>query len=109
MKIAFLSFHSGIVYRGVETYVHEVANRLTLLGHEVVVYQGGPDVYKGDYKVITVNTNVKFLNKGGNIDVFLNQFIGANADRKFTLKVLKQIDHSTDIVVATNNRLQAFL
>ena len=37
MKIAFLSFYSGEVYRGVETFVHELGNRLVQMGHEVVI------------------------------------------------------------------------
>ena len=41
MKIAFLSFYSGVVYRGVETFVHELANRLHNSGHNITVYQFG--------------------------------------------------------------------
>ena len=39
-KIAFLSFYSGFVERGVETYVYELAMRLAKK-HEVTVFQGG--------------------------------------------------------------------
>lgn len=108
MKIAFLSFYSGVVYRGVETYVHELAGRLSKLGHDVTVYQNGAQFYGGSYKTVSVGVKFKMLGRGG-LAVFLNQFIGANADRKFTSKVLKQLDKDTDIVVATNNRFQAFL
>lgn len=41
MKIAFLSFYSGHIYRGVETYVDELARRLAK-NHQVTVYQAGP-------------------------------------------------------------------
>lgn len=108
MKIAFLSFYSGVVYRGVETFVHEVADRLSKLGHEVTVYQNGNKVYGGSYKTVSVGINLKLYEKG-NIAVFLNQFVGANADRKFTQKVLGLLDKDIDIVVATNNRFQVFL
>lgn len=109
MKIAFLSLHSGLVYRGVETYVHELANRLAKRGHNVIVYQGGPNVYKGKYKVVSMNVKSEFLKRGGDVSVLINQFIGFNMDRKFTARVLKQIDPATEIVIATNNRLQAFM
>lgn len=109
MRIAFLSLHSGLVYRGVETYVHELANRLAKKGHEVIVYQGGPNVYKGEYKVVSMNVKPGFLKKGGDISVLINQLIGFNVDRKFTYRVLRQMDPATEIVVATNNRLQAFM
>lgn len=108
MKIAFLSFYSGVVYRGVETYVHELADRLSKLGHDVTVYQNGSQVYGGSYKTVSIGVSLKLYEKG-NIAVFLNQFVGANADRKFTKKVLKILDNDTDMVVATNNRFQAFL
>ena len=39
-KIAFLSFYSGFVERGVETYVYELARRLSKK-HDVRVFQGG--------------------------------------------------------------------
>lgn len=108
MKIAFLSFWSGVVYRGVETYVHELADRLVGLGHEVTVFQNGPAVYGGKYKTISAGLEFKMFS-GGNLAVFLNQFIGANINRKFTLKILSILDRDTDILVATNNRFQAFL
>lgn len=41
MKIAFLSFYSGKVYRGVETYVSELSTRLRDIGHKVAVFEGG--------------------------------------------------------------------
>ncbi len=108
MKIAFLSFYSGVVYRGVETYVHEIANRLSERGHDVIVYQNGPKVYDGSYKTVSMGVKFKMFEKG-NLAALLNQFIGANADRKFTRKVLSRMDKDVDIVVATNNRFQSFL
>lgn len=38
MKIAFLSYYSGKVNRGVETFVAELTKRLITLGHEVTIY-----------------------------------------------------------------------
>jgi glycosyltransferase involved in cell wall biosynthesis len=56
MKIAFLSFYSGRVYRGVEVFVHELGNRLTALGHEIVVYQGGEKLPQTRYRVEKLKT-----------------------------------------------------
>ncbi len=108
MKIAFLSFYSGIVYRGVETYVHELADRLCAMGNDVIVYQNGQDVYKGKYKTITIGTKYTNL-KSGKLALFLNKFTGFNANMRFTQKVLSQLDKDTDFVIATNNKIQAFL
>ena len=41
MKIVFLSYYSGINFRGVETWVHDLANLLQDSGHQVLVFQGG--------------------------------------------------------------------
>ena len=108
MKITFLSFYSGIVYRGVETYVHELADRLCAMGHDVVVYQNGPNVYKGKYKTVTIGVKYKNL-KSGRLALLLNKFTGFNANRKFTQRVLSRLDKDTDFVIATNNKIQALL
>ena len=51
MRIAFLSFYNGLNFRGVETFVHELGNRLVGLGHKVTVYQYGPEIKNSLYKV----------------------------------------------------------
>ncbi len=44
MKIAFLSFFSGLNYRGVETFVDVLGRGLVKSGHQVTVYRhAGPD------------------------------------------------------------------
>lgn len=108
MKIVFLSFFSGIVYRGVETYVHELADRLARLGHDVTVYQSGSDTYNGSYKTVTIRVKLNLL-KNGNTAALVNELVRANAVRKFTQKALKQIGGDVDILIATNNRFQALL
>lgn len=109
MKIAFLSFYSGIDYRGVETYVHELADRLSKMDHDVTVYQNGSAVYGGSYKTAVIGVKFHLLQKGGTLAVAINQLIDANMVGKFTQNVLGQIDKDTDIIVATNNRFQALL
>jgi len=51
MRIAFLSFYNGLNFRGVETFVHELGNRLTDRGHQVTVFQYGPEMKNTKYQV----------------------------------------------------------
>ena len=54
MKFVFLSLHSGILFRGVETYVHELGNELVKKGHDVEVVQGGTEITGALYRTTTV-------------------------------------------------------
>jgi glycosyltransferase involved in cell wall biosynthesis len=108
MKIAFLSFYSGVVYRGVETYVHELADKLSKMGNDVTVYQNGSAVYGGSYNTVVIGEKTHMFKKG-TVAIVLNQLIDAFVVGKFTQKALNQISKDTDILVATNNRLQALL
>lgn len=79
-KIAFLSFYSGFVERGVETYVCELGVRLAK-NHDITVFQGGKShlwysqakISKDKFKVIDINSI-------GNAPQF-----GSNFLRKFYL------------------------
>lgn len=110
MKIIFLSFYSGQVYRGVETYVHCLSNELTKLGHKVIVYQNGKELIDAKYKTVSLGMKVDWSQKGNEsqrvLNVFTNywmQLIG-----KFTKKVLSQIENDVDVVIPTNGNLQSF-
>ncbi len=81
MEIAFLSFYSGVNYRGVETYVHELSNQLVQLGHSVCVYQSGPKFASALYETGQ-------LSSVGSLPVFIR---------------------SPHILIATNGRLQSLL
>ncbi len=89
MKICFLSFYSGIVNRGVETYVHELANKLVRLGYTTNVFQSGKNLKGSSYKTTTIQDGHTVL--------------------RFTVKSLKQIDPETNIIIPTNGRFQAIL
>lgn len=106
MKIAFLSFYSGEVYRGVETYVHELANRLADMGHDVTVFQNGPILPFSDYKTIKIEIPVDWDRKGSYVP-FLSYW--ALLVKSFTHKVLSRIDKDTDVVFATNGQWQSIL
>ncbi len=106
MKIAFLSFYSGVVYRGVETFVHELSNGLVQLGHDVTVYQIGGVLPNAKYKTISIDTRVDWNKKGSYIP-FVNYY--CLRIKKFTHKVLKVIDKDTDIIFPTNGQWQSVL
>lgn len=106
MKIAFLSFYSGEVYRGVETFVNELANRLVDFGHDITVYQNGPKVYDSKYKVISMGLSYDGSRKNWYIP-YVNYHV--LKVKSFTKKVLRRIDRETDIVFATNGQWQSLL
>lgn len=106
MKIAFLSFYNGVVHRGVETFVHELANGLISLGNDVTVYQIGDKLPDTTYKVIKINTKINWSKKGSYLP-FLNYY--ALIIGKFTGKVLNTIDGDTDVIFPTNGQWQSIL
>ncbi|MBI4099938.1 glycosyltransferase family 4 protein [Candidatus Microgenomates bacterium] len=57
MKVVFLNFYGGHVPRGIETFVHELANRLSA-HHQVTVCQCGPALPKAVYQTEVVDLAV---------------------------------------------------
>ena len=106
MKIAFLSFYSGVVSRGVETFVHELSNGLVNLGHDVTVYQVGKELANAKYKTISIPIDVDWENSGS-YTTFLNYY--SLKIKKFTHMVLKVIDKDTDIIFPTGSQWQSVL
>jgi len=106
MKIAFLSFYSGEMYRGVETFVHELANRLVDMGHDVTVYQNGSLLVNSKYKTVSIGIRVDW-EKGNSYIPFVNYY--ARIVRKFTKIALKNLDTDTDILFPTNGQWQSAL
>lgn len=106
MKIAFLSFYSGVVYRGVETFVHELANGLVELGNDVTVYQLGKKLPNSKYKTVTIDVDVDWSKKGSYVP-FVNYY--CLRVKKFTNKALKVIAKDTDIIFPTNGQWQSVL
>jgi glycosyltransferase involved in cell wall biosynthesis len=106
LNIALLSLHSGKTYRGVETFVHELGNQLSALGHNITVFQSGPSHKEAKYATRTILPK----NSSPFPDTFF-PFINKCADisRDFTKKVLSQIDLQTDIIFPTNGQWQAVL
>ena len=86
LKIVFLSFYSGKVARGAETFVHELANRLAL-NNDVVVCQAGSALRNAKYQTKTFKSDSLYL---------------------FTKKTLNSIGN-TDILFPVNGRIQGIL
>lgn len=106
MKIAFLSFYSGHVNRGVETFTHELANRLRDLGNDVTVYQNGPKLPGTRYNCVAIGVKVDWRKKGSYVS-FVNYY--ALRVREFSLKVLEGIDNKTEIIFPTNGQWESLL
>lgn len=105
MKVAILSFYSGNVYRGVETFVHELANRL-VDKNEVIVFQSGPKLPNSKYTVIQIPIKIDMSKK--NIYVpYINYFSRKNME--FVMSVLKQIPSDVDVIFPTNGQWQSLL
>lgn len=102
LKISFLSFYSGIVSRGVETFVHELSNRLIELGNEVCVYQNGPTSRLAKYK--SVDVGVRFEKY---VDSKYAAVKNSLLIKSFTHKALRLMDPHTQVVFPTNGQWQS--
>jgi glycosyltransferase involved in cell wall biosynthesis len=106
MKIVFLSFYSGEVYRGVETHVHYLANELIKQGNDVTVFQNGPVLKNSAYVTQSVRLPVNWsVERGGK--PFLNYW--SQLIKMFTQVSIGKISEDTDIVIPTNGEWQYFL
>jgi glycosyltransferase involved in cell wall biosynthesis len=104
MKIAFLNIYNGVVNRGAETFVKELASRLSK-NHQVTVFQAGDREGKEVYKIQKVS--IKFdPDRKDFTDRFLRRVFLDYQNRVifiFTLKSLLQIlKERYDIVVPVN-------
>src|SRR3989344_6046759 len=106
MKIAFLSFYSGQVYRGAETFVHELSNELTDLGHDVTVFQFGSKVSGSKYKTRSVKIPVNWHKKASDTP-FVSYY--ALRIKEFSNLALSKMDQDTDIVFPINGQWQSIL
>lgn len=107
MRIAILSFYSGHLDRGVETWTHELANRLSKDKYEITVLQNGKTRLDADYTVVETDLPVNF--KGSQFgELFFLDYWSLIVAR-FTLKVFPYLwREKFDIVIPTNGRWQAW-
>lgn len=106
MKIAFLSFYSGEIYRGVETFVHELANRLAGVGHRVTVFQNGPKLPNTKYRAVSVGLPLDLTRRSPAASFLFNYY--ALRIKEFTQVVLEQVDN-VDILFPTNGQWEVLL
>lgn len=106
MKIAFLSYYKGIVPRGVETFVDELASRLSK-NHEVTVFQSCQEDKKS-YKIEIVKFNTNNLKDTEKS--ILRKFFLDHLSLKialFTIKCIPRLlKNKYDIVIPTNGGWQ---
>lgn len=79
MKIAFLNYYCGLIDRGAETFVKELAVRLSRT-HQVWVFQAGEASGKERYKTVCLKTK---WSKWGRITVFSFQALPILLKEKF--------------------------
>ena len=103
MKIAILSFYSGHVSRGVESFVHEIASKLSGTA-EITVYQAGPKS-KSSYPVISLPFKLYLPSKARPSPLsYLYLTPSSFQIKRFIFKVLKQFKSDPpDILMPLNN------
>ena len=104
MKIAFLNIYNGLVDRGAETYVTELANRLSLK-HKVTVFQAGEEKGNEKYKIEKINVGINW-NKKVEMSTLKRKFFVDYWSFKilfFTFKCVSKIwKEKYDVVIPVN-------
>lgn len=104
MKIAFLNIYNGVVNRGAETFVKELASRLSSK-HKVDVFQAGPRRGFEKYNVVRIPVNVDWNKKTGVVKICSRFFLDywSRLIFIFTLKSLPRIwREKYDFVIPVN-------
>lgn len=110
MKIAILSFYSGVIERGAETFAEELARRLAS-SYEVTLFQSG------QLKIKSKNLNVTQIKTSGKIESkttgLLRKFYIDNQSLKILYFTLKSISHQRkvkfDVVIPLNGGWQTVI
>lgn len=109
MKIAFLSFYSGEVERGVEVWVNEMAKRLSAK-HRVVIYQAGERISNKFFKHIPVAINWDYKT---NAPVFLRRLYldyWSLKIKEFVRKAINSLSaENPDLIIPTNGGWETIL
>jgi len=109
MKIAFLSFYSGQINRGVETVVEELARRFSK-NNKVIVFQSAPNIFDSNYEVRVFKASINWNRKDKTTSIARRLFIDYWSIKiaLFTLKTLPTIFREKfDIVVPFNGGWQS--
>jgi glycosyltransferase involved in cell wall biosynthesis len=104
MKIAFLNIYNGVIDRGSEVFVKELASRLSK-HHEVTVFQTGKKTCES-YNVIQIDNIPKLFHQGfGNFNICYDFSVIL-----FTLKCIKYLSKNKyDWVIPINGRWQVVM
>lgn len=108
MKIAFISFYSGHIDRGVESWTHELAKRL-VKKHSIFVFQNGSKIRKEKYKTVSTEMGVDWRKEYSNIRLARMFFLDYWSVRVllFTIKILRTLSKEDfDIIIPTNGGWQ---
>jgi len=111
MKIAFLNMYSGVVNRGAETFVHEIAQRLTK-HNEVTLFQFGDKRGRESYNVISIPMKINWSSKDMTGTIWRRLFIDywSLLILLFTLKSIRKIiKEKFEIIVPLNGGWQPAL
>ena len=110
MKVVFLSLYSGVSARGVETHVHELANRLCHVV-DVTVFQSGAKLPGAEYKTITIAAKIDWEKPDRRwklSGLFLFDY-WSRLNFSFTFRVLRLLGSDADILIPTNGLWQTVL
>ena len=104
MKIAFLNIYNGVVDRGAETFVKELADRLSK-ENEVWVFQSGEPTGEEKYKVFRIPSDIDPLAFSSKSKVFKRSFLDYPGRKifAFTLKTFPKIlKEKFDVIIPVN-------
>src|SRR3989344_1610729 len=105
-KVAFLSFYSGIVDRGVETFVYELSRRFKP-GNKITIFQAGPAIYQEGIRVQQIAAKAEAPKSSKGILGKLYLDLQSIRILIFTLKLIPRIiKEKFDIVVPLNGGWQ---
>ena len=102
MKIVFLSAYSGVINRGVESWLHEVASRLAI-HNEVTVFQIGSPTRNQNYDTKVINIDIKWDKKGGKLQKLFLQDPWSKMIKEFTNACADDIIRiNPDVIIPLN-------
>lgn len=111
MKIAFVHMYAGINDRGSETFLHEVAQRLSE-NHEVISYQAGKAKGWEKYYIVQIDPHTNWNKKDTTI-TFVRMFFLDYWSRRvavFSFRVSKSLfNERPDIIIPVNGGWQPLI
>lgn len=108
-KVAILSFYSGIVDRGVETFVLEIAKRL-VKNHRVTIFSAGPGKAEQKFTTIRIKVKAEIPKSSKGIQGILYLDNQSLRILLFTLRSIPQIlKIKPDVLIATGGGWQSLI